>query len=125
MRLALKILAVSTALLVLVMLLVLGDLVLNRRRVFYAMLGRDRLVEACMPALVAKLKASGFEPADVALGETPDITISTATGRSFQDTFTFQDGAAQARVDGVLACLVKDGMTTVEFKTSVSPVRAT
>jgi hypothetical protein len=124
-RLILRIIGWSAALLVLAMLAGLGDLAFNQRRLFYTLLGRDTLIAACTPALTAKLRAAGFEPTEVALGAEPDITVSTATGRSLQDSFTFQDGAAAARVDGVVACLVKDGAVSVDFRTSASPVRAT
>ncbi len=125
MRLVLKILAAATALLVLIMLLVIGDLVFNQRRMFYALLGRDALVAACAPPLADKLKRAGFEPTDVEFGDTPDITISTATGKTFADTFTFQDGAAGVRVDGILACVIRGDAVSVDFKTKATPLRAT
>ncbi len=124
MRLAFRLLAYATLLLVLLMAGFIGDLVLNKRRFFYAMLGRDELVAACRPPLVEKLRSLGFEPADIELGGTPDITISTATGKTIRDTLTFTDGASQARVDGVVTCSRKAETVTVDVQTATTPTRA-
>lgn len=125
MRLTFRITVYATALLVLAMLAVIGDLVLNKRRLFYAMLGRDGVVAACMPVLTGKLRDAGFEPAELELGDTPDITISTAAGKTLQDTFTFADGASATRVDGIVACALKGTQVTLEFRTLTTPTRAT
>ena len=123
MRFVLKALVAATLLLVLVIAGVIGDLVFNQRRVFYALLGRDGLVDACAPALLDKLRDAGFEPAELELGPEPDITITTATGKNLQDTFTFRDGAAQTRVDGLLVCAVRNGAVTTGFRTRSTPSR--
>ena len=125
MRLVLRVLVAATTALVLIMVVVIGDLALNKRRMFYALLGRDAIERACTPVLLAKLKESGFEPDELTLGDTPDVTVSTLTGKTFKDTFTFADGPAGGRVDGIMACSVLGARASVEFRTSASPVRAT
>lgn len=125
MRLTFRLLVYATALLVLTMVAFIGDLVLNKRRLFYAMLGRDGMVAACTPLLTGKLREAGFEPAEIELGETPDITISMAAGKTFKDTFTFADGASASRIDGIVACAKKGADVTLDFRTRTTPVRAT
>ena len=124
MRLVLRIMIYATAAMVLAMVAFIGDLALNQRRLFYTMLGRDGLVAACRPSLAARLRDAGFEPADIDFGATPDITISTAAGKTLRDTFTFADGASQTRVDGILACSIKGETVAVEVQTSTTPTRA-
>jgi len=123
-RLVVRILAGTGAVGVVVVLLGLGDFFFNGRQIFYALLGRDKIVQACSPMLVAKLKSAGFEPAEVMLGDEPQIAVSGFTGTSLQDSFTFRDGAAGSRVDGILACIVKGNAVTVDFRTSTTPERA-
>ena len=125
MRLFLKMLAAMVAILVVAGLAVVGDVALDGGRLISALLGRDRLIAACSPALVDKLKGAGFQPGEVMFGDSPDIAVSTLTGRSFRDTFTFTDGAAETRVDGIMACILSGTAVTVEFRTSRTPVRAT
>ena len=103
----------------------LADLAFNERRLAYAVLGRDGLVAACRPPLIAKLVADGFQPDDVEFGPSPDIAVSTATGRTLTDSFTFADGALHARVDGLVACGVQGSSVIVEVRTRSTPLRAT
>lgn len=103
----------------------LADMVLNRHRLIDRLLGRDSLVAACRPALLRELAAKGFEPVDVELGDDPDITISSATGRMLGDTFTFEDGASGGRVDGAFTCRVTKGGIKLDLRTSITPMRAT
>ena len=105
--------------------LVVGDLALNKRRLFYAVLGRDAIVTACVPALLEKLRNAGFEPRDLLLGEAPDIGFSTFTGKTLNDRFTFRDGAAETRVDGIAVCSIKQDAVRVEFRTASTPIRST
>jgi hypothetical protein len=124
-RVALRLVACAAGLLVLVALGFVADLTLNRRRVLYALLGRDGIVAACRPPLEARLRNDGFEPTDIEFGEAPDITLSTGAGRTLADTFTFADGASQTRVDGALACSVKGATVSIDVRTTTTPTRAT
>ncbi len=125
MRLALRLVLYATLAVVLAMVVVIGDLIFDKRRLMYAALGRDALVAACQPELVRQLAVDGFQPSDIALGDTPDITFSTLTGKTLTDTFTFGDGALQSRVDGVVVCGVKAGAVSVTVRTRSAPMRAT
>ena len=101
------------------------DLVFDDGRIADALLGRDGLEKACTPLLSDKLRDAGFEPREIDLGARPDIAVASGAGRTFKDTFTFQDGAAGSRVDGVVACVVDGDAVTVDFRTTAPPVRAT
>ena len=125
MRPVLILLAAALAVPVLLALLLLGDGLLNGQRLFYGLLGRERAERACAAVLADKLRAAGFQPSDLVFGDRPDLSVSTATGTSLKSTFTFQDGAAGTRVDGILACVVHGPAVTVEFRTRTAPVRAT
>lgn len=104
---------------------VVSDLVFDDGRIAYALLGRDGLEKACTPSLSDKLRDAGYEPRDIDLGARPDIAVASGAGRTFKDTFTFQDGAAGSRVDGVVACVVNGDGVTVDFRTAAPPVRST
>lgn len=102
----------------------LADLIFNHGRGLGLLLGRDALIAACRPPLIAKLKAAGFEPADIEFGDAQTVTVATAQ-RTLAGTFTFADGASQARVDGLLACVVEGQTVSVEVRTRSTPMRAT
>ena len=102
-----------------------GDLALNQSRLFYMVLGRDGLVATCRDPMIEKLRESGFEPGDIEFGDTPGITLSSLTGKTLRDSFTFADGVSQTRVDGIVACSVRGASVTVAVRTATSPVRAT
>ncbi len=124
MSLVLKLIA-SIALLPLVLAAgALADFTLNEGRVLYALMGRDKLVEACLPELKKGLADRGFAPADLELDPRPSISIALGRPKTFGADFTFQDGAAAMRVDGVLACVVGKNDVHVDFRTSARPVRA-
>lgn len=125
MRLILRLLGGAVLLAVLLAAVALADLVFNERRLTYVALGRDQLVAACRPPLIARLVEAGFQPDDVVFGPAPDIAVSTTTGRTLTDSFTFADGSLRSRVDGLLACGVRGTTVTVEVRTRSTPLRAT
>lgn len=125
MRSVLILLGAAVAAPILAVLLLIGDGVFNGQRLFYALLGRDRAEQACTPALVDKLRTAGFEPSDLTIDSRPDVSVSSATGTSLSAAFTFQDGAAGTRVDGLLACVVHGTAVTVDFRTRTAPTRST
>ena len=100
-----------------------ADLVFDQGRGLGALLGRDAMIEACRPPLIIKLKAAGFEPVDVEFQEPQNVTIAPAQ-RTLAGAFTFADGASQARVDGLVACVVEGRMVSVEVRTRSTPMRA-
>lgn len=102
----------------------LADLMLNGGRGLGILLGRDRLIAACRPPLIAKLRAAGFEPDDILFEKGETVTVTTSQ-RTFAGPFTFEDGGAQTRVDGLIACVVNDRSVTVEVRTRSTPLRAT
>ncbi len=124
MRLLFRLLAGAMLIAVLLVGTLTADLLLNRGRGLGALMGRDRLIEACRPPLVAKLKAAGFEPDDILFDEGQTLTVTPAR-RTLAGPFTFADGVSQARVDGLLACVVEDRTVTVEVRTRSTPLRAT
>ncbi len=124
MRSLLLIGAGGVAVLLLGALLVAGDLAFDGGRLVGAVTGRDRLLAACAPVLEAKLREAGYEPREIDLGAAPTVALAAGAGRTLEGRFTFEDGAAGARVDGMVACVVGRAVT-VEFRTSGPPVRAT
>ena len=90
----------------------------------YRARGGERLARACTPALLAALRDRGFEPADVEFGPDPKVSSPFSHPRSFGASFTFRDGAAETRVDGVMACAVSDDAATVDVRVSAPPRRA-
>lgn len=90
----------------------------------YRALGGEGLARACTPPLVATLKDRGFEPADIEFGADPKVSSPFARPRSFGASFTFRDGAAQVRIDGVMACAVSGEEATVEVRVGAVPRRA-
>ncbi|WP_131114324.1 hypothetical protein [Lichenihabitans psoromatis] len=125
MRLMFKTLIGLVALAALVVLALVWDLAFNQQHVLKAVLGRDRVVQACSPALVTKLKAAGFDPVDLTFDDRPDLAFSSLFAQNLQGRFTFLDGTAGGRVDGVVACIATQDMVRVDFRTTVRPVRAT
>lgn len=124
MRLVLRLLAGAALLAVLLVGASLADLMFNRGRNLGALLGRDALIEACRPPLIAKLKAAGFDPADVEFDEAQTVTVATAQ-RTLAGAFTFADGSSHVRVDGLSACVVSGRTINIEVRTRSTPVRAT
>lgn len=124
MRLLLRLVAGAVLIGALLVGLLGADLLLNRGRGLGVLMGRDRLIEACRPPLIAKLKAAGFEPDDILFDEGQTVTV-TPTRRTLAGPFTFADGVSQARVDGLIACVVEDRAVTVEVRTRSTPLRAT
>ena len=103
--------------------LAVADLRFDGGRLVHAAMGSDALAEACRAPLVSRLAERGFEPAEVEFGPEPTIGSPWGDRRSFGDSFTFRDGAKQARVDGVVACVVSGGGVTVEFRVGSAPHR--
>lgn len=103
--------------------LVLGDWMFGRGRLLGAALGSASLAEACREPLVRHLAERGFEPGDVEFGPTPRLGAPWSRERTFGDSFTFQDGAGETRVDGVMACVVSGAGVTVEFRVGSAPRR--
>ena len=102
----------------------LADLWFDDGRALYAAFGRDALARSCTAPLIRRLAEQGFEPADVEFGPRPRVSLAWGHERSFGDSFTFTDGAAQERVDGVLACEVSGGTVTIELRVGAVPHRA-
>ena len=90
----------------------------------YRALGGEGLARACTPPLVAALRDRGFEPAEVEFGPDPKVSSPFAHPRSFGASFTFRDGVAQVRVDGVMACAISGEEATVEVRVGTVPRRA-
>ena len=124
MRLVFRLLAGAVLVAVLLVGLLLADLLLDEGQGLGALLGRDRLIEACRPPLIAKLRAAGFEPDDILFDDRQTVTV-TPSRRTLAGPFTFADGASQARVDGLIACVVDARTVTVEVRTRSTPLRAT
>lgn len=101
----------------------LVDLRFDGGRVLQAALGGDALAEACRGPLERRLADRGFEPADVVFGPEPTLGSPWDRRRTFGDSFTFRDGAAAVRVDGVVACVVSGPDVSVEFRVSSAPHR--
>ena len=104
--------------------LALGGLRPDGWRLLHAGLGSDALAEACRAPLARRLAERGFEPEEVEFGPEPTTGPPWGRERSFGASFTFRDGAAALRVDGVMACVVSGESVTVEFRVSSSPRRA-
>ena len=102
----------------------LADLALNDGRILYRLIGRNAIAEACLPELKRSLAERGFAPADLELDPHPDIAVAFGGPKTLGAGFTFQDGPAQTRVDGIMACVVDATNVHVEFRTTAKPVRA-
>lgn len=124
MRWLLRLLFLGVVLTVLAGAVALWDVTANGARLFYGLMGRDRIEAACLPVLAAQLRQDGFEPSDITFGERPSIASATGSGTRLDNDFTFLDGAAQARVDGAMACAVEGETVTVRARTRSTPVRA-
>ncbi len=99
------------------------DVAVNEGRWVYAALGRDRLVEACTPALIRELVQRGFSPQDVEIDGRPGFALAWSGRRSLDAEFTFQDGGAETRVDGTMTCTVDAPAVNVVFRTLARPIR--
>ena len=99
-----------------------ADYALNDGRILYRLMGRDALAEACLPELKKGLADSGFAPSDLEFSARPSIALGRM--RTFGSQFTFQDGAAETRIDGIAACAVTASGVYVTFKTNARPLRA-
>ncbi len=104
--------------------LLLADLRFDGGRVIHAALGTQALAEACRAPLERRLVERGFQPDDVVLGPEPTLGSPWDRERRFGDSFTFRDGAAAERVDGVMACVVTRDGVTVEIRVAANPHRA-
>ena len=102
----------------------LADLRFDGGRLVRAAMGSADLADACRGPLVRRLAERGFQPDDVEFGPEPTLGSPWAGDRSFGDSFTFRDGAAGSRVDGVVACVVSGTAVTVDFRVSQNPRRA-
>lgn len=102
----------------------LVDLKFAGGRIVDAALGSGDLADACRQPLERLLAEKGFEPADIEFGPEPTLGSPWARERTFGDSFTFRDGAAAVRVDGVVACAVSASGATVDFRVANPPHRA-
>ena len=100
-----------------------AELRLDGGRLIRAALGDGELIDLCRPPLVRHLVDSGFEPNDITFGPAPVLGSPWAKDRSFGDGFTFTDGAAGTRVDGVMACVVSGRGVTVDVRVGSAPHR--
>jgi hypothetical protein len=118
------------AVLLLAMLLVAGfvyDAGWNDGRMVATLLGRDRLVAQCLPAVRTRLADRGFSPTDVEVGEPVSIALASGSfGRSriLSGPFTFSDGPNGPRVDGRLVCRVQGAAIEVQVDVDGLPLRA-
>ena len=104
--------------------LLLADVRIAGGRLVRAAMGGGDLADACRAPLAQRLAETGFEPAEIEFGPEPTLGPSFARERTFGDSFTFRDGAAQTRVDGVVACAVSAAGTHVTFRVASPPRRA-
>ncbi|WP_237477916.1 hypothetical protein [Lichenibacterium dinghuense] len=102
----------------------LADIRFDGGRVIRAAMGGGDLADACRPPLVRRLAERGFQPDDVEFGPDPTLGSPWARERSFGASFTFRDGAAGTRVDGVVACVVSAAGVSVDFRVAQNPRRA-
>lgn len=102
----------------------IADFSLNDGRVLYALMGRDGLIEACLPELNKGLADRGFSPAGLEIDPHPSISVGLGRPKTLGADFTFQDGAAETRVDGIMACVVGKNDVHVDFRTNARPIRA-
>ena len=121
---------------VLVALLVLAILALggavydagwNGGRLMASLLGRDRLVAQCLPAVRTSLAGRGFTPTDVEVGDPVSIAVASGSfGRTrvLSGPFTFSDGPNGPRVDGRLVCHVHGRDVDVDVAVDSLPLRA-
>lgn len=101
----------------------LVDLRFAGGRIVNAAMGGGDLADACRRPLERRLAEKGFEPADLEFGPEPVLGSPWARERTFGDSFTFRDGAAAVRVDGVVACVVSASGTTADFRVASAPRR--
>ena len=102
----------------------LADRALNDGRLTGLVLGSDRLVAACTPALIKRLSDDGFSPQDIEFERPSGLTGLWGLKRSLEADFTFQDGAEETRIDGVMTCVVDPTDVRIVVRTSGHPVRA-
>lgn len=103
------------------------DMMANDGRLFYAAVGRDRLVGLCTPPIREALVSRGFAPSDIAFGVHPSISLAAGSwGRSqvLAGVFNFTDGPMGPRVDGSASCTVQGSSVTVDVAVDHLPVRA-
>lgn len=99
----------------------------NHGRIMASLLGRDRLVARCLPAVRTSLTGRGFTPTDVEVGDPVSIAIASGSlGRSrvLSGPFTFSDGPNGPRVDGRLVCYVHGQDVDVDVAVDALPLRA-
>lgn len=102
----------------------LVDRALNDGRLTGFVLGSDRLVAACTPALIKHLSDAGFSPQDIEVDRPSGLTGVWGMRRTLEADFTFQDGAEETRIDGVMSCIVDPPEVRIVVRTSGRPVRA-
>lgn len=99
----------------------------NGGRLVATVLGRDRLMAQCLPAVRTSLAGRGFTPIDVELSEPISIALELGIfGRSrvMSGPFTFSDGPNGPRVDGQLVCHVRGTAVDVDVAVDGLPLRA-
>ena len=104
------------------------DLGWNGSALFYRVVGRDSLVEACTRPLRENLVGRGFSPVDLDFGASPSIASASGPfGRSktLSGSFTFSDGHNGPRVDGRIACTVSGPAVEVDVEVETLPRRVT
>ncbi|MCW6508090.1 hypothetical protein [Lichenifustis flavocetrariae] len=104
-----------------------GDMLWNDGRLFYAAVGRDRLVELCTPPAREDLISRGFSPTDLVFAPRPSIAFTSGPSgqsKTFSAPFTFSDGPNGQRVDGRLACSVSGKTVKVDVQVDSLPLRA-
>lgn len=99
----------------------------NDGRFVAGLLGRDRLVAQCLPAVRTRLADRGFSPTDIEVGGSVSIGIASGSfgsARVLSGPFTFSDGPNGPRVDGRLVCRVHGTETDVKVDVDGLPLRA-
>jgi hypothetical protein len=103
---------------------VLTDATFNDGRILSVLMGRDRLVAACLPELKKNLAQDGYEPTDIEIVPEPSIGLDFGRSGKLAGRFTFADGPGESRIDGIMACLVVGPAVHVDFRATALPRRA-
>ncbi len=103
----------------------LADVALNDGRILYGLIGRNAIVEACLPELKRGLAERGFAPADLELDPHPDIAVAFGAPKTLGAGFHVPGRAGadpNRRNHGLRGRYAAN--VHIEFRTNARPVRA-